>query len=280
MIKEVLPRRFLYKIPQFSILQWNQLNSKLCDSKSFPKINPDYLTWDFRKNLLVKELLSYNADIICLEEVDQIIFYEVLLEKQGYSVLKGQKNGGTEDWTVLAYRSSKFKLIENKIHYYKEKQETLSQFFLHAKLQLVDDERVLWVFATHLKAKDYEETRKIQTTELLSYMKQYDELKEEDKLKIGILVCGDFNAEPHYECMKDILSYMESTYKDVEFTTYKIRDKLYSRVIDYMLYGKSVLKLIGRQEIPKENEMPVEGLPNEHYPSDHLNLYGIFQYIN
>ncbi len=277
MLKELLSRNFHYTIPQFSILQWNQLNSKLCDAKSFPKINPDYLSFDFRKNLIKKELLSYLPDIICLEEVDQTSFYEEFLQSQGYSILKGQKFGGVGDWIILAYLNKKFKLLDYSIQHYNEKQEKHSQLFLRATLQM-DSDRVLWILATHLKAKDFEETRKMQTKELLEHLNKYKLLKPEERKKIGIVLCGDFNAEPHYECMKDLLGFLESSYKDAEFTTYKIRDKLYCRVIDYMLYGKESLRLVGRQEIPKREDILAEGLPNVNYPSDHLSLYGVFQF--
>lgn len=280
MIKQSLSRQFTYKCQQFTVLQWNQLNSKLCDQKSFPKINPEFLIWNYRQNLLSKELLAFNADIICMEEVDQVIFYEEILKNQGYSLIKGQKFGGTQDWGVLAYKNSKFQLLDYKIQNYNEKNEKHSQFFIHAALKISFDKE-LWVFMTHLKAKDFEETRKIQTKELFENITmKYEIVKPEERKNIGIMVCGDFNAEPHYECMKELLNFFDSAYKDAEFTTFKFRDKLYARVIDYMLYSKESLKIIGKLEIPKKEDMDGKGLPNEDFPSDHLSLFGLFQFID
>jgi len=275
------PRQFVSKVSQFSILQWNQLNSLLCNEVSFPKISSEYLKWNYRKPLITKELISYNADIICLEEVDQIAFYDDFFKSEGYSVLKAQKSGGTGDWIIVAFRDSKFKLLEQTVHFYNQTQENgknqHSQFYLHASL-LYEQDKILWIFATHLKAKDFEEMRKVQTKELMEHIKKYDALKIEEKQKIGVVVCGDFNAEPHFDCMKPLMDTLEYAYKDTEFTTFKVRDKLYCRVIDYMFYGREALKLIGRQEIPKKEEIDANGLPNAAYPSDHLSLFALFQF--
>lgn len=281
MLPNFPPRKFISTIAQFSVLQWNQLNSLLCNEPSFPKIAPEFLKWNYRKPLITKELLSYNSDIICLEEVDQVVFYDEFFKNQGYSVLKAQKSGGTGDWIIIAFKDSKFKLLDQKVHFYNQNLDKgkiqHSQFFLHASLQF-DQDHVLWVFATHLKAKDFEDMRKVQTGELFDHIKAYDSLTHEEKQKIGIVVCGDFNAEPHYGCMKPLIENLEWAYKEAEYTTMKVRDKMYCRVIDYIFYGKNTLKLVGKQEIPKKEEMDTNGLPNAVFPSDHLSLYTLFQF--
>lgn len=279
MIKAGLPRKFTYKIPHFTVMQWNQLNASLTTPESFPKIHPDYLKWEYRKDLLTKEIISSNADIICLEEVDQVSFYEELFKSLGYSLIKGQKFGGTGDWLLLAYRENRFQLQDSKVFHYNDQGQKHSQLFIQAILK-IDAERTLIVFVTHLKAKGFEDVRIVQTSQLLESFKQNEFVKTEEKQKVGVVICGDFNAEPHFQCMKALLSELDSVYQDAEYTTFKIRDKEYCRVIDYILYNKNVLQLMGRQEIPKKEEIGLDGLPNSNYPSDHLSLCASFQFNN
>ena len=65
---------------------------------------------------------------------------------------------------------------------------------------------------------------------------------------------------------------------ELDFTTIKLRDKLYKRVIDYIFF-------IGKNKDNRDNELSVlktekakptldekVGLPNEAFPSDHLYL--------
>lgn len=81
------------------------------------------IDWEYRSELLFKELFKYNSDIICLQEVDRHN-YEVLfrekLQAQGYNTEYLQKarikiNEDDEkkiDGCATFYRSDKFKLIE------------------------------------------------------------------------------------------------------------------------------------------------------------------------
>ena len=52
--------------PSFRYFHWNVLSFNCCSPKSFPKVEPDFLTDGYRKPMLRKELLQYNPDIISL----------------------------------------------------------------------------------------------------------------------------------------------------------------------------------------------------------------------
>lgn len=74
----MLEREFEYpekssKSCDFTILQWNILADALCDPKSFPRCPSEYLTWEYRKPMLLQGIRLYLPDVICLEEVDNTI---------------------------------------------------------------------------------------------------------------------------------------------------------------------------------------------------------------
>ena len=99
-----------------------------------------------------------------------------------------------------------------------------------------------------------------------------------------IFIIGDFNAEPTYSCIikflgnKNICAKSLFNLNELDFTTIKLRDKLYRRVIDYIFF-------IGKNKDNRDNEINILktekaeptldekiGLPNDVFPSDNLYL--------
>ncbi|KAA8538155.1 hypothetical protein F0562_027763 [Nyssa sinensis] len=79
------------------------------------------LTWEYRREHLLNEILSYNADILCLQEVQGDHFEDFLkpeMAEFGYSVIYKKKtkvvyieNGYTTDGCAIFYRANRFKAI-------------------------------------------------------------------------------------------------------------------------------------------------------------------------
>ena len=55
------------------VLHWNILANKLADA--FDKVPRDYLKWSYRFNLIKQHLLSVDADVVGLSEVDVMPLY-------------------------------------------------------------------------------------------------------------------------------------------------------------------------------------------------------------
>ena len=89
---------------------------------------------DVRKQLVLKELLGYHADIVCLQECDKTVFetyYQPHMEINGaqcksdclkYWLLLGfecnfmAKGGTTLEGEALFVRKSRFKVSVHKVH--------------------------------------------------------------------------------------------------------------------------------------------------------------------
>jgi mRNA deadenylase, exonuclease subunit and related nucleases len=54
----------------FSVMQWNTLARCCAIPAHHPKASQEHLNFEYRKELIAQEIRSYQADIICLEEVD------------------------------------------------------------------------------------------------------------------------------------------------------------------------------------------------------------------
>ena len=102
--------------------------------------------------------------------------------------------------------------------------------------------------------------------------------------KYPIIFLGDFNSEPTYPSMvkflenKNICPKSLFDLKELDFTTIKLRDVLYRRVIDYIFFIPKnkdnidkELKILSAEKAKPALDEKI-GLPNDVFPSDHLFL--------
>ena len=265
----------------FNLFQWNTLCSKLADKKGFPYVEDKYLEWEYRHSLIKKVIEENKGDIISLEEVADFEkdFKEGIFEKltTKYDLVYGPKPSKFMG-NVLAINKELFSL---------EKSENIFLDGLDGKqsgqniiIALINDIKTnnkFVVIVVHLKSKAQNENlRVVQSNQLMKII-------EENYLgKYPIFIMGDFNAEPSYSCIVNLLQNKNICAKSLfdlnqlDFTTIKLRDTLYRRVIDYIFF-------VGKNKDSMDNELKINsvekakpiidekiGLPNDVFPSDHL----------
>lgn len=266
----------------FNLFQWNTLNRKLADKKSFPYVEDKYLEWEYRHPLLKKIIEENKGDIICLEEVGKFEkdFKEEIFEQltTKYYLIYGAKPSGFMG-SVLAVNKELFS-IENSENITMEgldgKKSGANTIFAVINEKKTNNKFV--VVAVHLKAK--EENENVRIVEMKHLM---NHIEKNYLRKYPIFLLGDFNAEPTYECILNFLGNKNISpqslldLKELDFTTIKLRDKLYRRVIDYIFFvGKNEgdskeLKIINAEKGKPIIDEKI-GLPNDIFPSDHLYL--------
>lgn len=113
-------REFVSKDPssfKFRIVSYNVLAQCYAKQKQFTKCKPEHLKWDYRKKVLIELLAELDADILCLQEVDNYDkFWERELGKAGYFGAYKQRNSHLKpklDGCATFFRASKFQLIRN-----------------------------------------------------------------------------------------------------------------------------------------------------------------------
>ncbi|XP_026487733.2 2',5'-phosphodiesterase 12 [Vanessa tameamea] len=107
------------KEKSFRCVSYNILADLYCDSDFsrtvlHPYCPPYALHIDYRKQLIIKELKGYNADIICLQEVDLKVFNSSLKPFLGCEGLEGlfyKKGKAVAEGLACFYRKDRFKLI-------------------------------------------------------------------------------------------------------------------------------------------------------------------------
>lgn len=197
----------------------------------FPYCAPAALKIDYRKQLFIKELVGYNADVMCLQEVDIKIFdYDLkpVLAQAPYGFEGIMTPKGTcAEGIAMFYRASRFKLLNtyvlhlgdnlsslpifaplwNKIKHNQQLAKRICERSTTLQLclfQLKETNRYLMVANTHLYFHpDADHIRLLQAGFSILFVEHiYKQAMKEhsisDPQNIGLVFCGDFNSVP--EC--------------------------------------------------------------------------------
>lgn len=247
--------------PDLKIMTWNSLADQL--ATDFPAVNPDFLKWDHRRDLILEEIDRINSDILLMQELDH--YTDCLLphmKEKGFEGVFQQKSGWHRDGIAIFYKSDKFTVLDNYLVNFPG-----SQFAIGLKLQM--QEHVFYVFTTHLKAKkEFDKERVEQVRRLFEFIQGLE--------RFPMIIGGDFNSVPGTNAHSSLVNnpfgltsiYHESS--DVFYTTIKIRKTLEVKVEDYIwTCGFDVLSYYN---LPSREEIGPNGLPSQNYPSDHLSL--------
>ncbi|XP_038135593.1 2',5'-phosphodiesterase 12 isoform X2 [Cyprinodon tularosa] len=101
------------RVVSYNILADVYAQTDLSKTVLYPYCAPYALQLDYRQNLIKKELAGYNADIICLQEVDKGVFVDSLspaLDAYGLDGVFRLKEKQHEGLATF-YRRSKFRLL-------------------------------------------------------------------------------------------------------------------------------------------------------------------------
>lgn len=214
------------RVVTYNILADLYADSDYSRSTLFPYCPPYALAIDYRKQLFMKEILGYNADIICLQEVDGKIFDLDLVPFLRMSDYVGtyKPKGLTAEGLATFFNSQKFSLVRNYGLNIGENISTLDIFedlWLKIRnneplvkriterstavqvttIKAIDSNQIVVVANTHLYFHpDADHIRLLQIAFGLKYVEYvYRQTKEElqlDANDISIIFCGDFNSFP------------------------------------------------------------------------------------
>lgn len=248
-----------------TVKTYNKL-AKICADNSpqgFPYVSPEILNRDTRKIKSVETILQDSPDVICLQEVDDFEYLHQQLALHSYLGISSQKYEMEIRRHYLAiFWKSSINCISEKFTNLVNGQGFLLLGFQH-------QDTTFYVGTTHLKAKNFAELRTQQGDQIL-YEVRF--LMDEP-----LLIAGDFNADPNEPVCQNFKNKFHSAYELSEnhYTTYKKRNSVTKRCIDYIWYRN--MKLVGVQKLPDVESIPYPFLPNIDHPSDHLPLMAEFK---
>jgi len=278
----------------FTVMQWNILAQSLGENGDFCLCPVEALKWEHRRELLLKEILNHEPDIVCLEEVDCFNELSSNLHPLGYSGIwvpkpnspcLNFKNNMGPDGNAIFFLREKFTLVKSYHHVLKMEDGTPTKStVLICELVHIKSGKEITFMVTHLKAKETPEFAEVRRNQSIHIIQLVKGIMNEKK-KSNIILAGDFNAtndEPACKLMK--IAGLSSAYETVsgsepDYTTWKVRGERGSspvgdkkRTIDFVFYNSDVIKPQAVLKIPDGSEIGEGRLPNMEFPSDHMSL--------
>jgi len=272
------------------LLQWNALSQTLgTKNDNFVKCPKSALDWRTRRFRMLEEIAQYDADVICLQEVDHFRFFQralASLNYQGHFFPKPDspciylpENSGP-DGCAIFFKKDKFSLQKLESRVIEVWRVQSNQVVLSAILRSKLTGNELMVATTHLKARSgtlLSTLRNEQGKDLLQYLKQ----EAGDR---PIIISGDFNAEPTEPVYNTMIEGIDdirfqSAYAEanggveVPYTTWKIReDGEHIQTLDYVFHTPEDVQVEAVLDFPSGDEIGLDRLPSHSYASDHFSL--------
>lgn len=215
----------------FTVLSYNTL----CQHYATPKMyryTPSWaLSWDYRREKLTEQILSYMTDVICLQEVEAKTFEEYwapLMQKHGYSGLfhaktraktMHSKDSKKVDGCCVFYRENEFKLaykdavdfsgVWQKHKKFQRTEDYLNRAMnkdnvaIYLKLQHIKSGESVWIVTTHLHwDPQFNDVKTFQVGVLMDHIEnllkeQSNAQSKQEAKKCPVILCGDLNSEIH-----------------------------------------------------------------------------------
>ncbi|KAH3902885.1 related to Glucose-repressible alcohol dehydrogenase transcriptional effector [Saccharomycodes ludwigii] len=217
------------KRTSFTLLSYNTLCQHYATPKMY-RFTPSWaLNWDYRREKLKEQIMSYKTDIICLQEVESKTFddfWSPLMEREGYSCIfhsktrartMQSKDSKKVDGCAIFFKKSEFKLIFkelvdfssvwmnspkfSKTADYINRAMNKDNVSLYTKLHHIKSGENIWVATTHLHwDPKFNDVKTFQVGVLLDHLEKL--VREQNHIttpgdykKTPIIICGDFNSQ-------------------------------------------------------------------------------------
>ncbi|XP_039286262.1 nocturnin isoform X2 [Nilaparvata lugens] len=270
------------------VLQWNILSQALGEAvDNFVACPNSALKWRRRRQQLSEEIVRYQPDIICLQEVDHFNYFQKTLSTQGFKGIFFPKpdspciyikdNNGP-DGCAIFYREDRFDLVRSENRILEVWTVQSNQVAVLAILKELESGQELCVATTHLKARSgalLSTLRNEQGKDLLDFVQANAEQRP-------VILCGDFNAEPIEPIYSTVLGHdllrLGSAYRHPDgqepaYTSWKLREDAEERhTIDYIFYSEEHFQVNSLLQFPTGEEIGEGRVPSLCYPSDHFSL--------
>ncbi len=210
----------------FRVVSYNILAQSKVKRPCFPYCNAGQLKWNQRREAILTEVLSFDADILCLQEVDNFdIWWQPRLMGFGYDGVYYERNGTDyKDGVAIFFRRHLFQLFSSKKidfdaagEFLREGRErcNLLQHNIGVMVALQP-----WEDSTHpsalcitnvqlVKPFDHdnslnEDLEEVQYKQCLMMLRSIEEFNSD--FHLPVLLCGSFNFFPdskHYRLFMD-----------------------------------------------------------------------------
>ena len=255
------------------IVSYNILAPSYARRDRYPYSAPELLPWEARRDRLVQRILGFDADIICLQEVEEYVFrfLQSRMEPFGFQGVYAQKAMNRPDGCATFYLGERLQLSEYRRRLYADGHGGPDSGHLALSTRFAVDGCELTVINTHIRwdepdARGADHIGFRQVTDLLHTVVPAP--------PVPVVVCGDFNVEPQTHIIREIVKagFSDAYGKRSQPTA---NSESRAKRIDYLFFrGPLSAEPEGLPEIDD-----VTSLPSETEPSDHLPICAAFHWI-
>ncbi|CAL8314233.1 unnamed protein product [Lota lota] len=193
----------------FSVMSYNILSQDLLHENAYlyRQCDPSVLPWEFRLPNLLREIQQYDADVLCLQEVQQDHYetqMQPALEALGYQCVYKKRTGKKPEGCAIVFKSSRLSLVStHPLEYLRPGDALLDRDNVGLVLLLrptdaggqPDPSDFFCVANTHLLYNPRRGDIKLaQLAILLAEISRLSRLP--DGSSNPVVVCGDFNSVP------------------------------------------------------------------------------------
>ncbi|CAF3405917.1 unnamed protein product [Rotaria sp. Silwood1] len=201
-------RRYPQQHFKFHLVCYNILSQALLEDNRFLYVNclRNNLKWYRRKDRLFRELLRQDADILCLQEMENYHYendFRPTFMQHGYDSIYLKRTGDKSDGCCIFYKMNRLRLIESKtVPFYQKDIRILDRdnCGLIALFQPiapnVSSDDIFCVATTHLLFSP--KRGDIKLAQIQYFLAEIDRLAIKDPYTNSyypIILCGDFNAQ-------------------------------------------------------------------------------------
>ncbi|KAK0044097.1 2 5-phosphodiesterase 12 [Biomphalaria pfeifferi] len=214
-----------FRVLTYNILAQIYADTDLARQELFNYCPLEALDMNYRKHLLLKEIIGYKGDLLCLQEVDYSIFHSHLtpaLTALGYFGLFRPKAGQVAEGCCHFIRQDKFRLVSEldvtlseylstspncadiwaqvgQVPALKEKLEQRSSILQVSVVENLETPgKFVCLANTHLYFHPTAcNIRLIHAVTALRHLQSIREAYIQENKDISIIFCGDFNSAPH-----------------------------------------------------------------------------------
>jgi mRNA deadenylase 3'-5' endonuclease subunit Ccr4 len=274
------------------LASWNLLAPVYSIPRKYPWCAPEFLEWDYRKSLIVPQLLQFDADILCLQEVQVDTWPDLLDSLPGYKgILQDVKGAHPVASAVLVRSKFQVRRVESRSRV----------LIVVLDMDCEDDEQPLsspsppplYLCNVHLEAGISHDNNLVRYHQLKSLFKRLAYQCRQDQQALqetSIVMAGDFNmlnTNPLHTFLT--LGFLENPQNKYALpcTTTKLQDaymmwsdhtrrlgKTYSKggVLDYIWTSDHVTIQDALILHPSAETTDSQQFPSKEHPSDHLPI--------
>ncbi|KAH6560185.1 hypothetical protein BASA60_000384 [Batrachochytrium salamandrivorans] len=284
-----------------TVMCYNTLCQKYATPQSHAYTPSWALAWDYRKDLILQDILNYNADIVCLQEVEMGQFedyfkvqlahladYDGVFFPKSRSKTMGEYERRQVDGCATLFKTTKFKMLDkHNVEFQtiamqradlRQSQDVLNRVMVKDNiavltfLEQVSTGDRLMVANTHLHWDPaYRDVKLIQMAMLmeeveLEFLSRGHAAADHDDIK-------GFDYEPFSAGGLSHKLSFKSAYSHRDIMDFTNFTPTFCGVIDYIWYTTNTLAVSGLlSHVDRDYVAKTVGFPNAHHPSDHIPL--------